>query len=312
MTAQTWIDATRDMLLTDYVEEHATLAALLNGTDTVSTVSFLYPAAVVPGVVPGVVIESGTELMYVYSVTTAGLATVQRGFRGSTTASHAAGDVVTVNPKFPAYKILSELNNDLADLASPANGLYQMASAEFTFNSSQDGYDLAGVTGDVLSVYQVTWSETGAETAEPLINNWSLRRTRNTTDFPSGYALVLHDDAESGRTVRVLYKTSFTALTDSTTALSTVGLPSSAYDLPAVGAALRLMATRPVRREFLDEQGSSREAQEVPPGAIEGSMRDLRQLRQNRVAAEAARLDAAYPTVWQRAGGVSRLLGSVT
>ena len=62
-----------------------------------------------------------------------------------------------------------------------------------------------------------------------------------------------------------------------TTALSTTGLHLEAYDLPALGAALRLMSSRPIRREFLDEQGSSRSAEEVPPGAISASMRDLRE-----------------------------------
>ena len=96
--------------------------------------------------------------------------------------------------------------------------------------------------------------------------------------------------------------TGCTALAATSTALSTVGLHSSAYDLPSVGAALRLMSTRPVRREFIDEQGSSRRAGEVPAGAISAAMRDLRALRETRINAEAARLDQHYPTYWMRSG----------
>ena len=55
------------------------------------------------------------------------------------------------------------------------------------------------------------------------------------------------------------------------------------------------MTTAPIRREFLDAQGSSRRAEEVPPGAISASMRDLRARRDMRVAAEAARLATMYP-----------------
>ena len=100
MTAQTWIDETRDLLLTDYVEEQATLAGALDTSST--SVSFALPSAVVPGVVAGATIEIGTELMYVFSVTGAGLATVRRGYKGSEAAAHSAGDLVTVNPKVPA------------------------------------------------------------------------------------------------------------------------------------------------------------------------------------------------------------------
>jgi len=302
MTAQTWIDATRDLLLTDYVEEQATLSGTLTASASDILVSFTLPTAIVPGAVEGATFEIGTELFYVYSVSGAGQATCRRGFRGSTIATHANGDEVTVNPKFPAYMIFNALNDDLLDLASPQNGLYQVKTKELTFNSSQDGYDLTSVTDDILDIYQVTWSETGPEASEPVIPRFTLRRNRNTTDFPSGFALVLHDDAESGRTFLVEYKTPFTALASATAALSTVGIHTSAYDVPVLGAAMRLMASRPIRREFLDEQGFSRRAEEVPSGGPSASMRDLRALRTARVEAEAARLDSYYPTVWNRGG----------
>ena len=298
MTAQTWIDETKNLLLTDYVEECDTLGTLLNTTET--TVNFTHDT---PGIVAGAIIEIGTELMYVFSVNaTTNDATVQRGFRGTTAASHSAGDLVTINPKFPAHLVLNAVNDELADLSSPQNGLYQIKTVEFTYNIAQDGYNLTGVTDDILAVYQVTYTDDGSEDTEPVLPAWSLRRDRNTASFASGYALVLHDDANSGQKVRVQYKTGFTALAATSTALSTVGLHTEAYDLPTIGAALRLMSTRPVRREFIDEQGSSRRADEVPAGAISASMRDLRALRENRINAEAARLDQQYPTYWMRSG----------
>lgn len=299
MTAQTWIDETKNLLLTDYVEEYDTLGTLLNDSET--TVNFTHDTA---GIVAGSIIEIGTELMYVFSMNAStNNATVQRGFRGTTAASHSSGDLVTVNPKFPAQLVLNAINDELADLSSPQNGLYQMKTVELTFNAAQDGYNLTGVTDDILSIYQVTYSDVGAEASEPVISSWTLRRDRNTSSFASGYALVLHDDGWPGQTVRVQYKTGFAALSATSTALSTVGLHSEGYDLPALGAALRLMSTRPVRREFIDEQGSSRRADEVPAGAISASMRDLRALRETRINAEAARLDQKYPLFWTRSGG---------
>ncbi len=299
MTAQTWIDETKNLLLTDYVEEYDTLGTALNDSET--TVNFTHDT---PGIVAGSIIEIGTELMYVFSMNAStNNATVQRGFRGTTAASHSSGDLVTVNPKFPTQLVLNAINDELADLSSPQNGLYQMKTVELTFNAAQDGYNLTGVTDDILSIYQVTYSDVGAEASEPVIASWTLRRDRNTSSFASGYALVLHDDGWPGQTVRVQYKTGFTALSATSTALSTVGLHSEGYDLPALGAALRLMSTRPVRREFIDEQGSSRRADEVPAGAISASMRDLRALRETRINAEAARLDQKSPLFWTRSGG---------
>ena len=299
MTAQTWIDETKNLLLTDYVEEYDTLGTALNDSET--TVNFTHDTA---GIVAGSVIEIDTELMYVFSMNAStNDATVKRGFRGTTAASHDPYSLVTVNPKFPAQLVLNAINDELADLSSPQNGLYQMKTVELTFNAAQDGYNLTGVTDDILSIYQVTYSDVGAEASEPVISSWTLRRDRNTSSFASGYALVLHDDGWPGQTVRVQYKTGFAALSATSTALSTVGLHSEGYDLPALGAALRLMSTRPVRREFIDEQGSSRRAEEVPAGAVSASMRDLRALRETRINAEAARLDQKYPLFWTRSGG---------
>ena len=298
MTAQTWIDATRDLLLTDYVEELATLGDGM--TVDQATISFTLPSATPVGVVAGATLEVGTELMYVFDVATNGTVTVQRGYKGSTAATHDANDLVTINPKFPAYQVLDALNHELRDLSSPQNGLFQIKTVDLTFASAQDGYDMTGVTDDILSIYQITYSDPGSENSEPVLPEFTLRRNRNTSSFASGYALILHADAWPGETVRVQYKTGFGTLSNTTTALSTIGLHSEAYDLPVLGAALRLMSSRPIRREFLDEQGSSRSSEEVPPGAISASIRDLRELRSLRMNAEVSRLDGQYPTYWMR------------
>ena len=138
MTAQTWIDETKNLLLTDYVEEHDQLSADLGTSDT--TVGFTYDSS---SIVEGSIIEVGTELMYVFSVNAVtNDAIVKRGFRGTTAASHSTNDLVTVNPKFPTQLVLNAINDELADLSSPQNGLYQMKTVEFTYNISQDGYDL--------------------------------------------------------------------------------------------------------------------------------------------------------------------------
>ena len=82
------------------------------------------------------------------------------------------------------------------------------------------------------------------------------------------------------------------------------GLATTAYDLPPLGAALNLMSTTPIRREFLDAQGSSRRAEEVPPGAISASMRDLRARRSRRIESEASRIVGMYPQMWTRNSAV--------
>jgi hypothetical protein len=297
MTAQVWIDSTRDMLLSGYVEE---LDLVTTAPSPATTGTTLVVQGIATSIVKGVVIEVNAELMYVISVSSTTI-NVMRGYGGSTAATHATGDIVRVSPKFPTNRIISSLNDDLADLSAPGQGLFQMKTTSFTYNAGVDGYDLAGLTSaEIDSIYSVTYADIGTEAAEPDVSSWRLRRNRDTASFSSGLALILYTGAWPGQKITVMYKSPFTPITDGTTARSAVGLATTAYDLPPLGAAMALMTTTPIRREFLDAQGTSRMADEVPPGAISASFRDLMGRRRARVEAESGRLVSQYPQLWTR------------
>ena len=300
MTAQGWIEETRDMLLSGYVEELLQLASNATSSETTLTVT----GAASSGITTGVIVEINTEAMYVTSVNGTDV-NVIRGYGGSSATSHTAGDIVRVSPKFPAYRILEALNNDLRDLSSPDNGLFQIKTTSFIYNASQEGYNLAGLTSEeVQSIYSITYADPiPVEASEPEIRSWKLKRNRDTASFASGMELVLYGPGWPGKKVTVSYKSPLTLISTTTDAKSATGLPATAYDLPPLGAALALMTTAPIRREFLDAQGSHRRAEEVPPGAISASMRDLRMRREMRVAAEAGRIAAMYPQNWHRNSG---------
>lgn len=293
MTAQTWIDKTRDLLLGGTVEPLNRLNGGIDASAAQLTVEFDAGP-----IVAGSLIEVGTELMYVTSVSGTTVS-MMRGYGGSSAATHSSGDVIRSNPQYPGHMILDALNDDLNDLSSPRNGLFQVSTTTFTYDSTKDGYNLAS---DALAVRRVTWTHTSSDRSEPEVRRFTVKRNRDTSTFASGVALVLRDLPEAGQTVRVEYTAGFTALTDATTALSATGLHSEAYDLPPMGAALAIMSFKPIARESITQQPPVRRADEVPPGAISASMRDLRFRRQERIHAEAARLAALYPVQWHRSG----------
>ena len=300
MSTQVWVDEVRDMLLSGYVED----LDIITGSVGVSD-SEIIVQGYAGSIVKGVVIEINTELMYVLQVVSTTVS-VLRGYAGSTAAAHTANDIVRVSPKFPTHRIVSSINDDLADISSPAHGMFQMRTTTFTYNGGVAGYDLDTSGNVVDSIYEVTHAAVGALANEPEIISWRLKRNRDTGSFASGNALILYDGAIPGRTVRVLYKSPLTPIdtTDLTKDRSLTGLPTTAYDLPTLGAAMALMTTRPIRREFLDAQGTSRMGEEVPPGAISASFRDLMGRRRARLEAETARLTAQYPQQWSRHAAV--------
>ena len=293
-TAQDWIDDTRDMLLSGYVEELLLLASNISST---TATAIEITGAGDSGIVPGVIIEINMEAMYVTAVA-GSTVNVIRGYGGSTAASHTASDICRVSPKFPTYRIFDALNNDLRDLTSPDNGIFQMKSLQsITYNAAKQGYDLTGLTSEeVQSIYSITYADpVSVEAREPSIRKWELKRDRATGSFASGLALVLYKQAFPGKKLNVSYKSPLTLLTSTASTKASTGLLDTSYDLPPLGAAVALLVSTPVRREFIDAQGSSRRAEEVPPGAISASIRDLSARRDNRIAAEAQRLHAMYP-----------------
>ncbi len=294
MTAQTWIDRTRDLLLSGTVESLNRLDGAISAADTATFAVEFSPGPITAGAI----IEIGTELMYVTSVSGQNV-TVMRGYASSAAAdSHIDNSIIRANPQYPAHMILDALNDDLNDLS--AKGLYQVKVVPpFTYSAATQGYNLAS---DVLAVHRVTFTDESADKSEPEVRRWSLRRNRDTSTFASGVALVLADEPTSGQTVRVEYKAPFATLPLTTTALTDTGLHAEAYDLPPIGAAMVLMTFKPIARESITTQAPIRRSEEVQSGAISASIRDLRFRRQERIEAEKARLSQLYPTQWLRSG----------
>lgn len=295
-TVQSWVDQTRNMLLSGYVEELDTLTS-----DISTSVTAIPLQGLSNGIARGVIIEIDSEQMYVSIATSATNPTVIRGYGGSTIAAHTNGALVRVSPKFPTDRIIDSINNDLNDLSSPDMGLFQMKTISFDYVAGVQGYNLSGLTNDVVSsIYDVSYANIGIAANEPDVISWELKRNRATSSFASGLALILYSGALSGRKVTVMYKSPLSTVTNLSTTKASTGLLPAAYDIVPLGAAAHLMTTMPIRREFLDAQGTSRLAADVPPGAISAGSRDLYARRSSRVKSEAMRLIAMYPQQYRR------------
>lgn len=286
-TAQTIVDQARRDLLAGVVEERNKLLTGINGTATSLVVE--YDAR---GVREGTVIELGAELLYVWNATGATIE-VERGFQGTTAVSHAAGAIITVRPRFPNQTMLEHLNDDLTDLSSPANGLFQIKVCSRSYNGSDRAVDLTGVT-DLLSVHEVRWRYDSDAWIE--IRRWRLARDADTANFASGLMLILDMPPPQAAPIRVVYKAPFTRLASLSQDLTaTGGVPAVLEDVVRMGVQLRLMVGREVKRNFIEGQGDTRRAQEVGSGGVQASWRGIAAMRQQRIEAEQARLSSMYP-----------------
>ena len=286
-TAGQLIDRVAGDLLAGTVEERNRVATGIDASTTTVTFEFA-----LSGLREGTVFEIGSEQFYVWTVnSSAKSAVVQRGFNGTTAASHSAADIVTVNPRFPRHRVLSQLNAELADLSSPLNGLFQMSTLDVSYNGSDRMVNLTGVT-NIIDLYDVRLRYLNDD--YPVIRSVRLLRDMPTSDFASGFALAF-DAAVRAGSLRVSYKAPYGSFSAETDTVASIGGSSNIDDLLALGAQIRLMAGREIKRNFTESQGDTRRAEEVPSGAVSNSMLQLQRLRRDRVMAEAARLNRQYP-----------------
>ena len=292
-TAATVIDKTLRQLLSGTVEARNRLTTTLNSSATSVVVDFS-----VEGLRAGQVCEIDSELMYIWlSDSATRTLTVQRGFNGTTAAAHTSGAIVTINPRFPRAQVLEEINNEMTDLSSPSNGLFKIETLNITYNGSDKMINLTGATSviDILNV-----SVRYLTDDYPIARKVKIVRDLPTDDFASGFALRFDQAVMPGR-LRVVYKAPYTtAATEATDINTTCGIQDSITDIVTIGAQIRLMAPREIKRNFVESQGDTRRAEEVVSGAITNSVSNLKALRKDRIIAEAARLARAYPTFLTR------------
>lgn len=288
-TAATVIDRTLRQLLSGTVEPRNKLSSTINSSATSVVTTYA-----LEGLRQGQTFEIDSELFYIWEADNGTKTlTVERGYAGTTAASHTAGALLKVQPRFPRAQLLEAINDELADLSSPVNGLFAVKTVDIDYNGSDTMIDFTGVTNviDLLSV-----SVRYLTDDYPVARKVRLVRDMPTDDFPSGLALRFDQGVFPGR-LRIVYKAPYTAASsESTNLVSTSGVQDSLIDLLVLGCQIRMMAPREIKRNFTESQGDTRRAEEVGAGAVAGSITNLMRMRRDRIIAESARLKRAYPT----------------
>lgn len=244
------------------------------------------------GIGRGSYLSVDDELVYVWEVDhNQRTAVVQRGMLGSEAASHAAGALIEVNPRFPKPLIVQAMADEIA---SWPVGLFYTDTVEDTSVDVDNRIIDLGQVSDLLAVLAVwrtarlfegSWAKAGA---------WQLQR-----DVPSdgNVSLMVHGASSRAETWRVVVARPFDVSTfnDDTDLQDVVKIPASCNDIVGYGAAWRLLSTRETARTDRASQASPRTHEEVPPMHITQAARGLQRIRDERLGEETARLSAKWP-----------------
>lgn len=296
--AQDWIEQTRFRLMSGHQEQ-------LNRLDSAYTAgsgSMVFNFDIT-AIRQGSILSLGTSTFYVWEVSaTLKTATVQASWDGTTDQDYPAGTVVRVSPRFTDAQILRCINEEINDLSSPSNGLFQTGTAELIYSTALIGYDLSQAP-NMISPIELRLENPGSFKQWSRIPSHKFRIVKGAPTgyegFESGMALFLYDmfAGTTGKRLHLTYRKSFNQLSNSYSTKVATGIPSTAWDIPPIAAAISLMAGREIKRSFIESQGDSRRANEVSAGASTTSVNALRMLYQSRVTAEKQRLDGFYPII---------------
>lgn len=292
-TVATVLNRASRQMLAGVVEERNKLASSLDSSTTSVVLSYD-----LGGFRAGSVFEIESELFYIWEANTATKTlTVERGFNGTTAASHSANVLATLNPRFPRAQMLDSVNAELDDLSSTMNGLFRVVTADLTYNGSDRQIDITS-SGTIIELLDARLRYLADD--HPVLNAVRLQTGLPTTDFASGNTLVFDEPVMAG-TVRVRYKAPFVRASSESSDLTTnCFLPATCEDIIETGVILRMMNGREIKRNFIESQGDTRRADEVPAGATRDSIANLARLRRERIIAEAGRLKAQYPIKFRK------------
>ena len=192
------------------------------------------------------IVEIGDEMMWVDSydrqANTITIAPFGRGYNGTTAASHAVNDKITITPTYPR-KAVAQAINDTINAVYPK--VFATGSTTLTFLASRTTYQ---IPSEAIQILHMSWRTVGPTREWLPIRQWRWDPLANqsvwipdSTDPADARTVSIYDNVLPGRPIQVVYAHLPYPLANATDNFeSTTGLPSSMRDVIIYGATYRL------------------------------------------------------------------------
>jgi len=241
------------------------------------------------------IIEINTELMWVDSFdrvsNTATIAPFGRGYLGTTATTHAVDARVTISPTFPRSAVQKAINDTIGAMGSSISAVKQTT---FTWNAAVNTYGFNNLS--IENILRMSWQDIGPSEEWIGIRRWDFDPFADSTVWgANAQTVTIYDYITAGRTVKVMYATEPTTLSNTSDAFSTTGLPASCRDVVTLGAAYRLISyLDPARASQTSPQADELDSRR-PYGTSANVTRQLYTLYSQRLAEETSRQQNQFP-----------------
>ena len=242
------------------------------------------------------IIEVDEELMWIDSfdrvANTATVSPYGRGYLGTPATTHNADVKVTISPIFPRYVIKKAINDTIRAMGS---SLLSVKQTTFPFNAAINTYEFEDLA--IENILTMSWQDTGPSKEWIRIRRWDFDPFADVSTWgANSQTVTIYDWITPGRTVKVMYATPPTPLTNSTDVFTEVtGYPEAARDIVILGASYRLLAyLDPARAGQISPQADETDGKR-PYGASASATKQLFALYSQRLNEEVATQQNQYP-----------------
>ena len=289
-------------------------------TDSATTVSFngdLLTQEEEDAMDAGTIIECEQELMRCVTLDTVNnQVTVVRGVRGTTAATHTAGNVIKIAPPFPRKTVFDAVCDQIKNLFPTLFAVDTQSITTGTGYTLIGTHDAPGTHNYIVSILgaisQYTDFSAGSDTTgvnfSPVTSSLielpnpftytdsdSVSRTITYSTGPSIVHAIQFSGIASGHTAHVTFKKKFIEPTGESDTLATVGLEDEYEPIIMAGVAAQLLSGKDIPAATTDYITDQLSVSNFPVGSANSVRNSLLQYQQLLVNQARKYLRAKYP-----------------
>ena len=243
----------------------------------------------------GTIIEIGQELMIctdLNAVTNS--ITVTRGARGTTAASHSAGDVLKITPPFPRINVFNAVKDQIENLYPTLYAVETQTIASAAGYVALEGADDNRIVAPLAAVSQYQSLASGSETTVQF-RGVAMELIDVPTTVTASGKVVQFSGINNGVNVHVTFKKKFGEVTNETSTLADIGLETEYEPIIMAGVAAQVIAGKDIPTYTADYISEQMQVANFPVNSSSNIRNSLLQYQQVLINQARKDLRARYP-----------------
>tara|TARA_S200002703_G_scaffold49264_1_gene42595 strand:- start:307 stop:1248 length:942 start_codon:yes stop_codon:yes gene_type:complete len=243
----------------------------------------------------GTIIEIGKELMYATALNTVtNTITVTRGARGTTAASHSAGDLIKITPPFPRINVFNAVKDQIENLYPTLYAVEVQTIASAAGYVALEGADDSRIVAPLAAVSQYQSLASGSETTVQF-RGVAMELIDVPTSVTASGKVVQFAGINNGVNVHVTFKKKFGEVANEASTLAEIGLETEYEPIIMAGVAAQMISGKDIPTYTADYITEQMAVSNYPVNSSSNIRNSLLQYQQVLINQARKDLRARYP-----------------